>query len=126
MNLLKLGHYLLWILVIGGTYNALLLSYNDFMGFSGCPSISFLPICYLVFAGYLTMLISLAKTDRGLRTPFFYVGWSVVFSIAVLGALFELISSGTCPSSNFGFPLCYVSLIISSVIFFLYKKSRLP
>ena len=105
---------LLWGLLALGLYGALKVSYTTLTGGTSCPSISGVYICYVVLAGYLMMVI--AQLLKPYKKSVFYIGWCIVFGIALLGTVLEVSQGNTCPQNSSGLPLCYVSLLFSSII----------
>ena len=116
---------LLWLLIAAGFYSALSLSYTTFSGTLPCPDVGGVPVCYVVTIGYAAMLLRLIgwylfKIDKHSHRLFFS-GWLIVFLIAAAATVMEIFKGSVCPSSNSGFPLCYLSLAYSVVIFVLYR-----
>ena len=101
-------------LIFLGLYGAVKVSYTTFSGGKPCPSIAGFYICYLVLFGYCLMVIG--HFLRPCKKTVFYIGWFIVFLIALLGTTFEITQGNTCPQSSSGWPLCYVSLLISMMI----------
>ena len=122
--LMKIAVAVLFLLVAAGLYGALSLSYTTLTGEAPCPSLSVLPICYLVAAAYVAMLIGLSFSQHPLSSPLFVVGWALVFGVAAIGAYLELQAPGSCSASNSGIPMCYLSLGLSLVIIALYLYLR--
>ena len=104
-----------------GLYGAASVSYTTITGTAPCPSVGFVPACFVVFIGYLLMLIaSIAILQQRQLNRLFFIGWTPVFLLAFIGSLFELSNGATCPKSNSGLPLCYVSLSFALVVIGLY------
>lgn len=124
----KIYTIMLYLLVAGGLYGALSVSYQTITGIAPCPYVLEIPICFIVATGYSTMLIGLLLSMKIVAKNIFLTGWFLVFSIALTGTLFELlIKKGTCPVSSSTIPLCYLSLAITVVIIILFilKRSRI-
>ncbi len=111
----------LWLLLAIGLYGALSVSYTTITGTAPCPDLKGLPICFVVAAGYLAMIVSQTGLCKRNSNKMFLAGWLVVFLIAVLGTLLEIIKGDSCPTSDSGFPLCYLSLAVSVLVFVLYR-----
>jgi hypothetical protein len=112
-------------LIATGLYGAASVSYDTVTGAAPCPHIANIPVCFIVLAGYTLMLIAViiqsvsnAQKTAPTSTPkkIFLGGWLPVFLLAVIGSLFELSNGNTCPKSDTGLPLCYVSLFFSTVL----------
>ena len=111
---------ILWLLIIAGLWSALRVSYTTITGSAPCPDLLAIPACYLVSLGYTFMLVALFVSSRPLKNRLFYLAWTLVFLIAVLGTGFELALGDACPRSSSGVPLCYFSLAFCAAIFLLY------
>jgi hypothetical protein len=122
-------------LIATGLYGAASVSYHAITGAAPCPHIANIPACFIVLAGYTLMLIavmieSVGNAQRTAPTPtpkkVFLIGWLPVFLLAVTGSLFELSHGNTCPKSDTGLPLCYVSLFFSiALVLIFYGLIRL-
>ena len=124
MNALKLSTFLLRAFIAFGTYGAISISYNTLTQVSPCPAVSGFPVCYLVLAGYLAMLVSLFLTKYDFHKGIFYIGWFIVFLIAIVGTIYELYSGNICPRTSYGLPMCYLSLAFTLLIVFLFKYQQ--
>lgn len=119
-NLLRLT--LVGLLCVG-LYGAATVSYLTITDVSPCPDVLGLPACYIVFLGYSVMLISViigfSKREGNdfLSNRVFLFGWLPVFLLALVGSLLEMYNGETCPKSEAGLPLCYVSLLFSVLVF---------
>jgi len=112
----------LYLLVAVGLYGAMALSYSTIIGVAPCPSLVKIPVCFVVATGYLAMAFGLVleKTRLKLSTKVFLSGWTVVFSIAIIGTLMEVLTANTCPVNKLEIPLCFVSLIVTLLILLLF------
>ena len=124
--------YPLWALVIFGFVSVAKVSFDNFTG-SACPSLLFVPVCYIVTVAYGLMLGALIINHSGCKQHFFCIGWGIAFTIALLASLAEMFGGGgICPSSSggiragaaAGIPLCYISLAILVAIVVLFIKSE--
>ncbi len=118
---IRFSHIALWLLLAIGLYGALSVSYTTITGTSPCPDFNGLPICFLVAAGYCAMAASQIGLSKKNRDKLFIFGWIIVFLIAAAGTLLQMIKGDSCPLSDTGFPLCYLSLAISVLILVFYK-----
>jgi hypothetical protein len=124
INILKV---ILWGLLGIGLYGALSVSYTTITGTSPCPSVAGIPACFVVLAGYTTMLIATLTNQHNKARWLFLFGWTPVFLLAFVGTLFEIGNGNTCPKSTSGLALCYVSLtfaIAVALLYFLILKAR--
>jgi len=107
-------------LLIVGLYGAASVSYTTITGVAPCPAVGFVPACFVVFVGYLLMLVVTIVMAQRRSHWLFLVGWVSVFLLAFIGSLFEMANGATCPKSNTGLALCYVSLNFAVVVVALY------
>ena len=90
----------LCLILAFGFFGAAKVSYDNFNG-SACPTIGFIPICYVVLIAYGLMIAGLAIRQNHCKHYFFSIGWGVAFVIALLGSLAELFAGGgVCPSTG--------------------------
>lgn len=107
--------------------NAFSLSAKEWSTTGACPSISGVPACYVVAVAYLLIFTSTLINRRLLYKRLFVIGASIVFGLAVLGSVMQITSLGECPKSASGFPMCYISLGICSLLIMLFiARVRLP
>ena len=99
-----------------GLYGGLNVSYLNWNSSGACPYISIMPICYVVTVGYALALAGLLISNA----PLFLTGWGIVAFIALVGTVFEFNTGATCPRSDVGIPLCFLSLALSIAIIVLY------
>ncbi len=104
--------------------NVFSLSTNEWSTTGACPSISGVPACYVVTIAYLLIFTSTLINRRLLYKRLFVIGTGIVFGLAVTGSVMQITSLGECPKTASGFPMCYVSLAISSllIVFFIARE----
>ena len=107
-------------LIAVGLYGALSVSYSTVTGSSPCPNVVGVPACFVVLAGYSLMLAAALLQPADKFKAVFLLGWLPVFLLAATGTVFELSNGNTCPKSDSGLALCYVSLSFSVVVALLY------
>ncbi len=120
----KITTLALYLLIGGGLYGAVKVSYNTITGAAPCPDLFGIPACYMVTVGYLGMLSGLLFSQVSASGKLFLSGWAVVFGFAALGTFLEVTVGNVCPRTGSGFPLCYLSLGLSIVLFILFQRSR--
>jgi len=91
------------------------ISFTHFQTGDACPSLGLIPACYLVSICYAAMAIAALVWWRRLIWLFF-AGVTPVILLAALGTTLELFGEPTCPLSDAGLPLCYVSFAIGLAI----------
>lgn len=124
----KLGKWpagIIMILAIFGVVGAMPVSIAEFNQDARCPSIGPVPICYLVLAGYITILVSILLKKWNLII--FLMGWLPIFLFALVGSSFELAGYDTCPKNQSGWPKCYFSLMLACAIVLplLFRRDKL-
>ena len=117
---MKLVRALLLGLIAVGLYGAFNVSYDTLTGVAPCPAIVGIPACFVVLAGYSLMLISVVLQPLAKFKLLFLAGWMPVFLLAITGSIFELMNGSTCPKSESGIALCYLSLMFSIGVIVLY------
>ncbi len=123
----------IFVVIIGlislvGAISIAPLSISTFTGGEKCPSLFNIPACYIVFAGFVTMVIfSFLK-----KKFIFFIGWTPVAFIAFFASLKQYSQGNTCPLSSSGVPLCYYSLSVCLLVllnftlwFYFKEKARL-
>ncbi len=108
-----------------GFISAIQLTFQHVQEGNACPEFWVLPLCYLVALAYGLMMVSVITRSNGL----FYSGWLPIFILALAGSLATLFGHDVCPKTSNGWPKCYLSLILSTLIlltFRLRKYNKMP
>ena len=111
----------LGLFIVVGVWSSLRLSYLTVTDTAPCPSILWIPLCYLAAIGYLSMFAAQMPPLGKLKSRLFYPAWALVFSIAASGSGVEIFVGDTCPITDGGVPMCYISLAFCVAIFALYR-----
>ncbi len=98
-----------------GFWGATSLSIQEWGVPGACPNIG-VPACYLVAVAYLLILVSCINHGKKLYRKLFYTGLAVVMGLAIGGSAMQVTGMGQCPQTGTGFPMCYVSLMMSVTI----------
>ena len=107
--------WLILLIAAFGTVAVTQISWKHLTGQKRCPSIGPVPICYLVFAGYVAILVSVFTRSL----PLFLAGLIPVLAFAAAGTFGELIlKKDVCPKTSGGIPQCYFSFVASLVVAF--------
>ncbi|MEO9652268.1 MAG: hypothetical protein ABJ360_19325 [Roseobacter sp.] len=127
-RLLRAGIVLTCLVVLSGIVP---ISLTHFRTGNACPNLGPIPACYLVSICYAAMTLAALVWWRSL-TWLFIAGAAPVILLASLGTTLELIGTPTCPLSDDGVPLCYISLAIGVsmfltfwIVIFIEKRLRL-
>ena len=95
-----------------------------------CPMLGPIPACIVVFLGYLLILLSAIFLTKSASKKLFYVGWTPVFLLALMGVIVEigvmlgLIKDHICPPGALGIPQCFFSFAMVLICLVLFKVSR--
>lgn len=113
-RLLRVGIVLTCLVVLSGIIP---ISLTHLQTGDACPNLGPIPACYLISICYAAMAVAAFLGRRNLRWLFF-VGVTPVILLAAVGTTLELIGRPTCPLSDEGLPLCYVSLAMGCILLF--------
>lgn len=78
---------------------------------NACPHLGPVPACYLVMVCYAAMGIAALFWNKSFNW-LFYAGAIPVILMALVGTMLEITGLPTCPRSDTGLPLCYISLFV--------------
>ena len=110
---MSIAGWLILLIAAFGTAAVTQISWKHLTGQKHCPTIGPVPICYLVFAGYVAILLSVFTQSL----PLFLGGLIPVFGFAAAGTFGELVlKKDVCPKTSGGIPQCYFSFAASSVL----------
>lgn len=82
---------------------------------SACPYLGPIPACHIVAVAYGLILLSVVDY-RFWKHGVFFWGWVPVFLLAAGGSTLELFGRDTCPKTASGWPKCFSSLALASLI----------
>lgn len=117
----KTSFYIALVLSSYALISIIPVSYNTFLNKNPCPIFfNILPACYIVTIGYLLVVIGLLIKS----TKMFFVGWSPIFLLAISGSTMEVLGNNVCPQNSVGTPLCFYSLLVSSLILFFFLTNK--
>lgn len=88
-----------------------------------CPVLGPVPACIIVFLGYLLVALSAIFLKHGISKKLFYIGWTPVFLLALMGVTLELTKGHICPPGALGIPQCFFSLAMALLCLGLFKIS---
>lgn len=89
-----------------------------------CPMAGPIPACIIVFLGYLLVLLAGIFLSKKFSKPAFFLGWTPVFLLALIGVSLEIVKGQTCPPGAFGIPQCFFSLAMVLACLGLFKLGR--
>lgn len=111
------------LLSVLGVYEAFKISDLHFNAVESCPTIGFLPACYVVFISYSLMSLGwigvLSQKIAFLtkyRSVFFWIGFTPTFLLALTGIIGETFGFIECPETPNHFPKCFISFSFVLVI----------
>ena len=88
-----------------------------------------IPACIIVFLGYLCVVIAAVFIKKSFVKRAFYIGWTPVFLLALMGVTTELAimlgldADHICPIGAYGIPQCFFSLAMVLICLGLFKLS---
>ena len=111
------------LIVIGGfgTLAGLKLSAEHLQHGEVCPTLGPLPACIVVFLGYLCVVLAAVFLKKTFVKRLFYIGWTPVFLLALMGVTLELTKGHVCPPGAYGIPQCFFSLAMVLICLGLFK-----
>lgn len=121
----KLARYALISLALLGTVAGASLSTSHLQTGETCPMLGPLPACYVVFIGYMLILVNAVFISKFNRKSLFFLGWSPIFLLAATGVTLEIIGLDICPPGALGVPQCVYSLamaLLCLVLFVILRK----
>ncbi|MEP3347972.1 MAG: hypothetical protein ABJN34_03085 [Litoreibacter sp.] len=119
-RILRLGLVIISGIVLTGIVP---ISVAQFRTGDACPSIGFIPACYLVTICYAAIGVAAAMWRKP-NDWLFFAGAAPVIGLALAGTTAEIVGLPTCPRSATGWPLCYTSLMVGTGIAVTYMVIR--
>ncbi len=114
-----IARWLFVALAIFGVVGVAPIALRQWTGDAMCPSLGFVPACYVALLGYSLVAVSAFLKDR-LRLLVFLLGFIPVFAMAAAGSGLELFGQMACPRSSGGTPMCFYSLALAFSLAVLY------
>jgi len=112
----NLSNIIVYFLLFFGVYGAGKLSYNEITHHHICPKLIGVPACFIIF---LCFLIPLIVHFIKKKNTLYFVFTGIAFLIALIGTIGQLFDKIQCPKKEDGTPMCYISLVIFSVLILL-------
>ena len=103
------------VLASVGLTGVLPVSLAELQAGSACPHLGPIPACHIVSVAYGLILLSVLA-NRLWKPGLFFWGWIPVFLLAASGSTLELFGRDTCPKTADGWPKCYSSLMLASLV----------
>ena len=111
---MKISSYsLILFLLIIGTIGVGGLVIEEMQTGSGCPKIGMLPACYIILFCFLVPLVAHLKKKWNMLY-FRFTG--LAFLIAIMASVMQYLGPSECPKTDGGIPMCYLSLVIFSLL----------
>jgi len=113
-------YWLTTAVLLFAIYGAGNLSFNDYQGTISCPKIAGIPACYLVLLFFVLGAVThFVKSNLSQKAFFFFIGTPGL--LALFASIQELNVSHTCPQTDSGIPMCFISLgLCSAILLFKY------
>jgi hypothetical protein len=113
MKLEKIIHSVITILLMIGLYGSGELVWTEIQTGNGCPKIGIVPACVLVMLCFLIpLIVHLLKKYNTI----YFVFTGLAFLIAVIASVMQFNKLGECPKLDNGTPMCYLSLLLFSIL----------
>ncbi len=114
-----IARWLFGALAILGVAGVAPIALQQWSGDTACPSLGFVPACYIALLGYGLTATSAFLKDK-IRLVVFLLGFIPIAALAVMGSSFELLGQMACPRSDGGTPMCFYSLALAFSLAALY------
>ena len=124
MTISKLAHIALIILAGLGALAGLRLSISHMQHGEICPVLGPIPACIIVFLGYLSVMLAAIFIKKPISKRLFYIGWTPVFLLALMGVILELTKGHICPPGAYGIPQCFFSFAMALICLGLFMAAR--
>ena len=106
-------HLVISVLLVIGLYGAGGLVMTEIQTGNGCPKIMGIPACVIVMICFLIpLIVHLLKKYHIL----YFIFTGLAFAIAVVASIMQFNAIGECPKLDNGIPMCYLSLLIFSIL----------
>ena len=113
MKLEKIVHSVISMLLILGLYVSGELVWNEIQTGFGCPKIWIIPVCVIVMLCFLIpLIVHLIKKYNTIY--FLFTGLALL--IAIIASVMQFNGLVECPKLGNGTPMCYLSLLIFSIL----------
>ena len=113
MKLEKIVHSVITILLIIGLYGSGELVWNEIQTGNGCPKIWIIPACAIVMICFLVpLIVHLLKKYNTIY--FVFTGLALI--IAIIASFMQFNGLGQCPKLDNETPMCYLSLLLFSIL----------
>ena len=83
-----------------------------------------IPACIIVFLGYLSVMLAAILIKKPFSNRLFYVSWTPVFLLALIGVILELTKGHVCPPGAYGIPQCFFSFAMALICMGLFKLAQ--
>lgn len=121
MSINTLPRIALIVLAGLGTLAGLRLSAAHMQHGEVCPMLGPIPACIIVFLGYLCVVLAALFIKKPFAKRVFYIGWTPVFLLALMGVILELTKGHVCPPGAYGIPQCFFSFAMALICLALFK-----
>lgn len=102
---------LIWVVALFGLNGTLALARREFASGHICPKIIGIPACYIILACLLLILLSQTQLLKD-KYRLYYLGVGLALAIATFGTVGNYLGYLSCPQTDSGTPLCYLSFAL--------------
>jgi hypothetical protein len=109
----RFARYALISLSLLGTLAGGSLSIEHLQMGEVCPILGPVPACFVVFVGYVLILVNAVFASKLNLKTLFFLGWNPIFLLAAMGVSLEVFGQDICPPGAMGIPQCFYSLAMA-------------
>lgn len=118
---MKLNRIIFWVLIllfVIGIFGAGALVLAEIRTGNGCPKFKFVPACLIILICFILPFISHVLKKWNF-IYFLFTGLAAL--IALVASTMQLMGTAECPKTDSEIPMCYLSLLIFTILIILKK-----
>ena len=118
MKLNKTLYWVISLLFVIGIFGAGGLVLTEIRTGDGCPKLGVVPACVIILVCFILPFISHILKKWNL-IYFLFTGLAAI--IAIIASVLQFMGNAECPKTDTGIPMCYLSLLIFTILIILKK-----
>lgn len=107
INILLIVLFIIGIIGAGG------LVFEEIQTGNGCPKIGFIPACIVILVCFLVPFVAHLMNSWNIL---YFLFTGLAFIIASAASVMQFLGNGACPKTDEGMPMCYLSLMVFSLL----------